>query len=75
MVTPATTTPGTSATVSGVAPSTAVRVACPMPSTTVFARLTLIERAMSYTPGVSSRCLPCASWLLIRCTESPGFAT
>ena len=58
MVTPATITPGTSATRSGMAPSTAVRVACPMPSTTVFGRLTSMLRAMSYTPGVSSRCLP-----------------
>ena len=39
------------------------------------ARLTLMLRAMSYTPGVSSRCLPRASWLLIACTESDGLAT
>jgi hypothetical protein len=75
MVTPATTTPGTSATVSGVAPSTAVSVACPMPSTTVSGRLMLIGRAMSYTPGVNSRFLPLVSCQLMVCTESPGRAT
>src|SRR5512134_2136606 len=40
IVRPATITPGTSATVSGTAPPTAVRVACPMPRTTVLARFT-----------------------------------
>ncbi|MFD1147709.1 hypothetical protein [Saccharothrix hoggarensis] len=30
---------------------------------------------MSYTPGVISRCLPRASWLLMSCTESAGVAT
>ena len=47
MVTPATTTPGTSATSSGVAPLTAVSVAWPSPSTTVLGRLTSMLRAMS----------------------------
>ena len=74
IVTPATTMPGASATFSGTAPSTAVSVAWPMPSTTVSARFTLIVLSMSYTPGVSSRCLPFASAELIEPTESPGFA-
>ena len=47
IVIPATTTPGTSATVIGTAPRTAVSVAWPMPSTTVPARLTAMVRAMS----------------------------
>jgi hypothetical protein len=46
-----------------------------MPSTTAFGRLTSMLRAMSYTPGVSSRFLPRASWELMACTESPGLAT
>ena len=75
MVTPATITPGTSATSSGVEPPTAVRVACPTPSTTVSGRRTSMLRATSYTPGVSRRCLPRASWALMVWTESDGFAT
>jgi len=47
IVTPATMTPGTSATVSGIAPSTAVSVACPRPRTTVSARLTEMLLATS----------------------------
>ncbi len=75
MVTPATTTPGTSATTSGIEPRTAVSVAWPRPRTTVFARLTSMLRAMSYTPGVSSRFLPRASCWLMTCAESDGLAT
>lgn len=40
----------------------------------MFGRLTWMLRAMSYTPGVSSRCLPRASWLLMTRTESDGLA-
>ena len=66
-VTPASTTPSAWwRTTSGVAPPTAVRVACPMPSTTVSSRRTTRLRSTSYTPGVSSRFLPraraLASW-------------
>ncbi len=75
MVTPATTTPGTPATSSGTAPLTAVRVACPMPSTIVSGRRTSMLRATSYTPGVSSRCRPRASSRLMTCTGSDGRAT
>lgn len=38
------------------------------------ARLTVIVRPMSYTPGVRSRFLPRDSWLLIARTESVGLA-
>ena len=74
IVTPATITPGTPATSSGIAPFTAVSVACPIPSTTVSGRRTSMLRAMSYVPGVSSRCLPRASWLLMTRTGSDGLA-
>ncbi len=74
MVTPATTMPSASFTSSGTAPPTAVSVAWPSPSTTVFARLTLIVWATSYTPGVRIRCWPRASALLMSCTVSSGVA-
>ena len=71
---PAMSTPLTSATRTGTAPSTAVRVATPMPSTTVPGRLTTMDRSTSYTPGVKIRFLPRASWLLMVATESAGRA-
>src|SRR3982751_5291997 len=46
-VTPATTTPGTLATSSGIAPWDAVRVACPSPRTTVSGRHTRMLEPMS----------------------------
>src|SRR2546427_4803004 len=71
---PAMSTPLTSATRSGTAPFTAVRVATPRPSTTVSGRLTTMDRSMSYTPGVKIRFFPRANWLLMVATESDGLA-
>jgi hypothetical protein len=74
IVMPAMSTPWTSAALITTAPLTAVNVAMPMPSTTVSAFLIVIVLLTSYTPGVNSRFMPRASWLLMAATESDGLA-
>src|SRR3954471_16075495 len=72
---PATFTPGTSATDIVVLPVVGTSVGKPSPSTTVSARFTLMVWFSWYTPGVNSRFRPSASASLIASTSSPGLAT
>ena len=71
---PASVTPGTSATATGVEPRCAVSVGMPSPSTTVFGRLTAMVRLTSYTPGVRIRFRPDCSCPKIFPSLSPGLA-
>src|SRR5262245_13915467 len=73
-ISPATSTPLTSATRIGTTPFSAVSVAIPSPSTTVSGRFTLIVLSTSYTPGVKIRFLPLDSALLIDWMLSVGLA-
>src|ERR1700677_1699255 len=75
MMSPETFTPTSEATVRAALPRCGTSVAKPWPSTTVFARPTVIGWDRSYTPGVSTRFFPAASSALIARTGVAGDAT
>jgi hypothetical protein len=72
---PATFTPATSATRMATRPFSGRNVARPRPSTTVSGRVTCSVWFSRCTPGVTRRCLPWASALLMVAADVPGRTT